>query len=270
MEVYLTCPSCGAQYPEDEVAWRCRCGCYLDLDFAPRFDPASLEGPECFLRYRSVLPLTFPKKALTFGESFTPLHPMVFYGVPVQAKMDFLLTTGSFKDRGAFLMINKCREMGITRIVEDSSGNSACAMAAYSALAGIEAHIFMPAGNSSAKTVQVRTYGATLHKVPGTRSDCRDLRDHGTVPLAGTRCDYCPGGKWFAVSWHMAWTAGNEKGRCHKPVPASCGGAERTLCSAEELYGRAADPTATQRADTCRGDCHPAASPVAPDPSGHQ
>jgi len=70
------------------------------------------------------------------------------------------------------MMVNKCRELGITRIVEDSSGNSACAMAAYSALAGIEAHIFMPRGNSSAKTVQVRTYGATLHKIPGNRADC--------------------------------------------------------------------------------------------------
>ena len=172
MNSTLICPSCGMQYPEDEVAWRCRCGSYLDLAFTPRFDPACLEGPECFLRYKSVLPLSFPEKAFTFGERFTPLHSMVFYGVPVWAKMDFLLTTGSFKDRGAFMMVNKCRELGITRIVEDSSGNSACAMAAYSALAGIEAHIFMPAGNSSAKTVQVRTYGATLHKVPGTRSDC--------------------------------------------------------------------------------------------------
>ncbi len=172
MNSTLICPSCGMQYPEDEVAWRCRCGSYLDLAFTPRFDPACLEGPECFLRYKSVLPLSFPEKAFTFGERFTPLHPMVFYGVPVWAKMDFLLTTGSFKDRGAFMMVNKCRELGITRIVEDSSGNSACAMAAYSALAGIEAHIFMPRGNSSAKTVQVRTYGATLHKIPGNRADC--------------------------------------------------------------------------------------------------
>jgi len=69
-------------------------------------------------------------------------------------------------------MINKCRELGISRIVEDSSGNSASAVAAYSALAGINAHIFMPAANSSAKTVQVSTYGATLHKIPGNRSDC--------------------------------------------------------------------------------------------------
>ncbi|MDD4919891.1 MAG: threonine synthase [Bacteroidales bacterium] len=172
MNTTLICPSCGEQYPEDEVAWRCRCGSYLDLAFTPHFDPASLEGPESFLRFRSVLPLSFPEKALTFGERFTPLHPMLLYGVPVRAKMDFLLTTGSFKDRGAFMMINKCRELGITRIVEDSSGNSACAMAAYSALAGIEAHIFMPQGNSSAKTIQVHTYGAMLHKVPGNRADC--------------------------------------------------------------------------------------------------
>ena len=172
MDTALICPLCGAQYPEDDVVWRCRCGSYLDLSLDIAFDPSRLTGPENFLRYASVLPLRDPDNALSFGERFTPLHPMVFYGVPVRAKMDFLLTTGSFKDRGAFLMINKCRELGIRRIVEDSSGNSACSIAAYSALAGIEAHIFMPAGNSSAKTVQVRTYGAKLYKVPGNRSDC--------------------------------------------------------------------------------------------------
>ena len=172
MDATLICPSCGAQYPEDDIVWRCRCGSFLDISYDYTFNPSQLKGVENFLRYSSVLPLRDPDGAVTFGEKFTPLHPMVFYGVPVRAKMDFLLTTGSFKDRGAFLMINKCRELGIRRIVEDSSGNSACSVAAYSALAGIEAHIFMPAGNSSAKTVQVRTYGATLHKVPGNRSDC--------------------------------------------------------------------------------------------------
>jgi threonine synthase len=172
MNANLICPACGTQYPEDDVVWRCRCGSFLDLNDTFTCDPSRFRGPENLKRYASVLPLRNPSSAVTFGEGFTPLHPMVFYGIQVMAKMDFLLTTGSFKDRGAFLMINKCRELGIRSIVEDSSGNSACAIAAYCALAGIRAQIFMPAGNSSAKTVQVRTYGATLHKIPGNRSDC--------------------------------------------------------------------------------------------------
>ncbi len=172
MDGTLICPACGAQYPEDDVVWRCRCGSCLDLKETFLPDPKIFQGSHFLQRYSSVLPLRDPKNAVSFGESTTPLHPMELYGIPVQVKMDYLLATGSFKDRGAAVMINKCRELGISRIVEDSSGNSASAVAAYSALAGIDAHIFMPEGNSSAKTIQVSTYGATLHKIPGNRSDC--------------------------------------------------------------------------------------------------
>ena len=172
MDGTLICPACGAQYPEDDVVWRCRCGSCLDLKEPFRPDPKNFKGPHFLQRYSSVLPLRDPKNAVSFGESTTPLHPMEFYSIPVQVKMDFLLATGSFKDRGAAVMINKCRELGISRIVEDSSGNSASAVAAYSTLAGIDAHIFMPEGNSSAKTIQVSTYGATLHKISGNRTDC--------------------------------------------------------------------------------------------------
>jgi len=172
MDGTLICPACGAQYPEDDVVWRCRCGSYLDLKEMFRPDPEKFTGTHFLHRYSSVLPLRDPKNAVSFGEYATPLHPMTFYGIPVKVKMDYLLATGSFKDRGAAVMVNKCRELGISRIVEDSSGNSASAVAAYSALAGIHAHIFMPAGNSSAKTIQVSTYGATLHKIPGNRTDC--------------------------------------------------------------------------------------------------
>jgi threonine synthase len=172
MDGTLICPACGAQYPEDDVVWRCRCGSYLDLKETFRPDPKKFTGTHFLHRYSSVLPLRYPEKAVSFGENPTPLHPVDLYGIPVQVKMDYLLATGSFKDRGAAVMINKCRELEISRIVEDSSGNSASAVAAYSALAGIDAHIFMPEGNSSAKTIQVSTYGATLHKIPGNREDC--------------------------------------------------------------------------------------------------
>jgi threonine synthase len=169
---YLICPACGALYPEKDAVWQCTCGSYLDLayTFTPRRE--DFTGPQGFLRYRSVLPLEYPEQALTFNEGFTPLHQTELLGHKVLVKMDFLLTSGSFKDRGAFALINKCRELGIRHLVEDSSGNSACSMAAYSALAGIEAHIYMPAGNSSGKTMQVSTYGAHLYKVPGNRADC--------------------------------------------------------------------------------------------------
>ncbi|NLA15233.1 MAG: pyridoxal-phosphate dependent enzyme [Bacteroidales bacterium] len=172
MKGHLLCPACGTLYPQKEAAWQCSCGSYLDLayTFTPR--PEDFSGPQGFLRYCSVLPLEHPDKAFTFNEGFTPLHLTELLGQKVLVKMDFLLTTGSFKDRGAFVLINKCRELGIRHFVEDSSGNAASSMAAYAAPVGLEAHIYMQAGISSAKTMQASAYGARLYKIPGSREDC--------------------------------------------------------------------------------------------------
>ncbi len=133
------------------------------------------------MRYKSILPLEHPQQALGFNESATPLMEIQWEGRPVHLKLDYLLASGSFKDRGAFVLINKCRELGIQSIVVDSSGNSACSASAYSALAGIEAHIYMPAGNSSGKTRQVSAYGATLYKIPGSRLDTAKAAEKATA-----------------------------------------------------------------------------------------
>ncbi len=182
---HLVCPVCGKTYPEEVAASQCVCGNYLDLaySFTPQkadFPDTSPQGQSSFLRYRSVLPLSNPQEALGFNESFTPLLKTTWDGQTVHLKLDYLLASGSFKDRGAFVLINKCRELGIKSIVVDSSGNSACSASAYSALAGIEAHIYMPAGNSSGKTRQVSAYGAKLYKIPGSRLDTAKAAEKAT------------------------------------------------------------------------------------------
>ena len=62
-------------------------------------------------------------------------------------------------------------EHGVTEIVEDSSGNAGASVSAYSARAGIKAHIFAPASAPQAKLQQINVYGAQLHTVPGSRAD---------------------------------------------------------------------------------------------------
>jgi len=173
------CPACGARYPTDKAIWKCECGSYLDLDYMPVLDRSMLPDEKSFWRYRQVLPLEDFQSAISFNEGFTPLVPMDFHGMSVLGKLDFMLPTGSFKDRGAAILISKCRELGIKEIVEDSSGNSACAIAAYCARAKIKAHIYMPAGNSSAKSFQVRAYGAELHLIEGNRIDCANAAMEG-------------------------------------------------------------------------------------------
>ena len=103
------------------------------------------------------------------NEGFTPLEELEFDGNRALIKIDYLFPTGSYKDRGATVLISKMKEWGVQKVVEDSSGNAGSAIAAYCAKAGIECEIYVPQNISSEKTVQIRAYGANLIKVQGSR-----------------------------------------------------------------------------------------------------
>jgi threonine synthase len=144
----------------------------LDVVFTPAFDPAAVSGRKPTLwRYREALPVADDASIVSFDEGLTPLVPVDFGGVSVLVKQDQLFSTGSYKDRGATVLVSHLKALGVQRIVEDSSGNAGCAIAAYCARAGIACTIYVPADTSPAKLSQLREYGATLAKVPGSRDD---------------------------------------------------------------------------------------------------
>jgi len=103
------------------------------------------------------------------GEGLTPLEEMEFGSHRVWVKIDYLFPTGSYKDRGAAVLISKARELGIKKVVEDSSGNAGGAIAAYCSRAGIGCDIYVPQATTSGKLVQIQTYGANLKKIEGSR-----------------------------------------------------------------------------------------------------
>jgi threonine synthase len=78
--------------------------------------------------------------------------------------------TGSFKDRGASVLVSWLRERGVRRVVEDSSGNAGVALAAYAARAGIEAEIYVPEDASPSQRERIRNLGARVVAVPGERA----------------------------------------------------------------------------------------------------
>ncbi|MGO9742031.1 MAG: pyridoxal-phosphate dependent enzyme [Roseiarcus sp.] len=124
-------------------------------------------------RYAAALP--FPiADPVTLGEGVTPLLARAWRGAKALFKLEWFSATGSFKDRGASVMISALRELGVTRVLEDSSGNGGAAIAAYAAAAGMRAKILVPAYTPAAKTVQMRAYGAQIELVPGTRQDTAD------------------------------------------------------------------------------------------------
>jgi threonine synthase len=116
------------------------------------------------------LPRVSDEAIVTLGEGMTPLLD-ARHRAGVKYKLDFLFPTGSFKDRGSTVLTSCLRELGVTRAVEDSSGNAGSSMAAYFAAAGIDSTIFVPESTSPAKMHQIRAFGARLAPTSGSRAD---------------------------------------------------------------------------------------------------
>lgn len=119
-------------------------------------------------RYRAAFPFAIDDP-ITMGEGCTPLLRRSLHGGTAHLKCEWFMPTGSFKDRGASVMLSLLRAQGVTAVLEDSSGNGGAAVAAYAAAGGMAATIMAPASTSPAKTVQARAHGAAVELVPGTR-----------------------------------------------------------------------------------------------------
>ena len=168
----LICRATGEEYPPGTPIWRSESGGLLDLEFTPVFDPAFVAGRKPTLwRYREALPIPPEATPITFQEGFTPLLELNLDGHPVWIKQDHLFPSGSYKDRGAAVMVSMIAHLGIRRVVEDSSGNAGCAVAAYCARAGIQCDIYVPASTSAGKLLQMEAYGAAVHRIQGNRED---------------------------------------------------------------------------------------------------
>ncbi|GHI87621.1 threonine synthase [Streptomyces xanthophaeus] len=162
------CPEDGTCADVRTTPWCCPvCGGPWDLDFTP--DPASpLEpacGPNSLWRYAPALPLP-GAFAVSLAEGHTPLVPLA---ERVHAKLDFMMPTLSFKDRGAVMLAELARRLAPQRVVADSSGNAGTAVAAYCARAGLTCEVFVPEGTSERKTDRMRAHGAAVRVVPGGR-----------------------------------------------------------------------------------------------------
>ncbi len=169
MERYF-CSNCHRSYPLQPSRWQCDCGSFLDLEFESKFPIRKiLKRSPTLWRYREAIPIRHETSILSMSEGFTPLEEVEFSGNRILIKVDYLFPTGSYKDRGATLLMSKMKEWRVQKVVEDSSGNAGSAIAAYCARAGIECEIYVPQDTSSEKTVQIQAYGATLRKVQGSR-----------------------------------------------------------------------------------------------------
>jgi len=180
-------PLSGERYPISAPRWRSDTGAPLMITALPGIGRDRIDGGKRSLwRYAAALPVGV-SDPITMGEGLTPLVSRSWRGVPARFKLEWFSPTGSFKDRGASVMISILRAQGVTRLLEDSSGNGGAAIAAYAGAGGLKAKILVPAATSQGKTAQMRAYGAEIELIPGTRQDVSDaaVRQAATIFYAG-------------------------------------------------------------------------------------
>ncbi len=163
-------PRSGANWPADRALWRAPDdGGLVELSPGTGLAPDEIDRSEPSLwRYRAAIRVDDSSR-VSLGEGFTPLVDTDWEGRRLLFKCEHLMPTGSFKDRGAAVMMSHLKQAGVEALLEDSSGNAGASIAAYAAAAGIHARIMAPAGAPAAKRVQIAAAGAELQEVAGDR-----------------------------------------------------------------------------------------------------
>jgi threonine synthase len=181
---HLECGACGLRHEAQRLHNLCtECGKPLlvryDLERAAQsLTKESLTGRRADLwRYREVLPVERDENIVSLGEGWTPLlsAPKLARRVGLRElfiKDESQNPTQSFKARGMAAAVSMALELGARKLAVPSAGNAAGALAAYSARAGLEAHIFMPKDTPRANIIECEQTGAHVVLMDGLITDC--------------------------------------------------------------------------------------------------
>ncbi len=225
----LRCRECGAEY-ELQATHACE-ACFGPLDVVYDYDEVArmvsrdriAAGPPTMWRYRDLLPIPDDAPLVTLGEGFTPLVRAERLGAELGLrnlwlKNDTMNPTNSFKDRVVAVAVSWARAHGFETMACASTGNLANSVAAYSARAGLECYVFMPADIEPGKVLSTSVYEPNLVAVRGTYDDvnrlCSQLADE--YPWAfcniNVRPFYAEGSKTltFETAEQLGWRLPDE------------------------------------------------------------
>ena len=164
-------PRSGARYPLDTPRWRGDDGAPLFVTPGRGLAPDEIDrSARSLWRYRAAFAADIAAP-ITLGEGCTPLLPIEVGAWRPFFKCEWFNPTGSFKDRGAALMLSFLRQIGVTSVLEDSSGNGGSAIAGFGAAGGMKVKVLAPASTSPGKILQARAYGAKIELVEGPREE---------------------------------------------------------------------------------------------------
>ena len=147
-------------------------------------------------RYRSLLADPDEHFPITLGEGNTALIHARRLGDELGLERLFLKfegtnPTGSFKDRGMVLAVNRATNRGAAAVVCASTGNTSASAAAYAAAAGLPCHVVLPAGKvARGKLAQAIAAGARLVTVDGNFDEAlaavRRLGEEGVAAVVNS------------------------------------------------------------------------------------
>lgn len=168
---FFVCTRCNSAYPARELPGACACGGTLSLRRKP--DAIALKAALDKQSLREVL--RYLGRGYIDGLPAIPLANTPVFEDEKQAgcfyKFEGALPSGSYKDRGAALMLAVLKTAGIQNLVEDSSGNAGAAIAMCAAAMQIDCTIVCPDSASGTKLNLIRKMGAKLNLVPGAREE---------------------------------------------------------------------------------------------------
>src|SRR5579859_6150555 len=184
---HLECSSCGLSVEANALQNLCP-NCQAPL--LARYDIAAIRRQVTpkemaarkpgLWRWRELLPVQDHGQQISLGEGDTPLIPAPRLGArlgieALYIKDEGLNPTGSFKARGMAVAVSRANQLGAKALVCPTAGNAGGAMAAYAAIAGLEAHVFMPRDAPLLNQIEVELYGAQLTLVDGLINDAAKL-----------------------------------------------------------------------------------------------
>jgi threonine synthase len=132
-----------------------------------------MSGPPLLERFRDLIARADEAFALTLGEGDTPLIRARRLGADLGIERLYLKVegqnpTGSFKDRGMVLAVNRAVANGAGAFVCASTGNTSASAAAYAAAAGLPCFVVLPSGKvARGKLAQAVAGGARLIMIDG-------------------------------------------------------------------------------------------------------
>jgi len=164
----------GRTYPIETPRWCGEDGAHLNLSPGPGLERDGIAGDRYGVwRYARAIGVD-ETHAVTLGEGWTPLVPGEWEGAATLFKLEFMMPTGSFKDRGMTVLVSYLKSRGVAHVLEDSSGNAGASLSAYAAAAGMRCRILVPETASYPKIAQIAACGAEVVTIRGTRQDVAD------------------------------------------------------------------------------------------------